>query len=248
MFICHSFVFLLVKVAVGKTIKLDNVTFHQYVNLTRFKSEKTVSFVPPDGDFELMKYCFTEGVSLPFQILPTIEELGQTLMQVNVKVKSVFGVKMFALVVIRIPVPKQTVKQVSKSHQDEQSIMLYIDSLLWKIRKFPGQTKPTLSAEVELISMMAEKRSWMRPPIQMEFEIPFYPSKIAEFSWDIDTLPCFCKTRVLMPSGERNTDETYPKISSQFPMFTASVWEKSGLAILPRAGLAHMRSGASSLG
>ncbi|MBA0584261.1 hypothetical protein Gorai_015083, partial [Gossypium raimondii] len=146
----------------GKTIKLDNVTFHQYVNLTRFKSEKTVSFVPPDGDFELMK----------FVILPTIKELGQTLMQVNVKVKSVFGVKMFALVVIRIPVPKQTVKQVSKSHQVEQSIMLPIDSLLWKIRKFPGQTKPTLSAEVELISMMAEKRSWMRPPIQMEFEVP----------------------------------------------------------------------------
>ncbi|MBA0853176.1 hypothetical protein Goshw_014427 [Gossypium schwendimanii] len=103
---------------------------------------------------------------------------------------------MFALVVIRIPVPKQTVKQVSKSHQVEQSMMLPIDSLLWKIRKFPRQTKPTLSAEVELISMMAEKRSWMRPPIQMEFE----------------------------------------------------VWEKSGLAILPRAGLAHMRSGASSLG
>ncbi|MBA0646475.1 hypothetical protein Goklo_014439 [Gossypium klotzschianum] len=156
----------------GKTSKLDNVTFHQYVNLTRFKSEKTVSFVPPDGDFELMKYCFTEGVSLPFQILPTIKELGQTLMQVNVKVKSVFGVKMFALVVIRIPVPKQTVKQVSKSHLVEQSIMLPIDSLLWKIRKFPGQTKPTLSAEVELISIMAEKRSWMRPPIQMEFEVP----------------------------------------------------------------------------
>ncbi|MBA0611351.1 hypothetical protein Godav_012046, partial [Gossypium davidsonii] len=128
----------------GKTSKLDNVTFHQYVNLTRFKSEKTVSFVPPDGDFELMKFV----------------------------VKSVFGVKMFALVVIRIPVPKQTVKQVSKSHLVEQSIMLPIDSLLWKIRKFPGQTKPTLSAEVELISIMAEKRSWMRPPIQMEFEVP----------------------------------------------------------------------------
>ncbi|KAM2029067.1 hypothetical protein TB2_040317 [Malus domestica] len=39
----------------GKTIKLDDVTFHQCVNLTRFNSEKTVSFVPPDGEFELMK-------------------------------------------------------------------------------------------------------------------------------------------------------------------------------------------------
>ncbi|XP_070680719.1 uncharacterized protein [Malus domestica] len=42
----------------GKTIKLDDVTFHQCVNLTRFNSEKTVSFVPPDGEFELMKDLF----------------------------------------------------------------------------------------------------------------------------------------------------------------------------------------------
>ncbi|KAM1782016.1 hypothetical protein PS2_040088 [Malus domestica] len=33
----------------GKTIKLDDVTFHQCVNLMRFNSEKTVSFVPSDG-------------------------------------------------------------------------------------------------------------------------------------------------------------------------------------------------------
>ncbi|KAI8016578.1 AP-2 complex subunit mu [Camellia lanceoleosa] len=39
----------------GKTIELDDVTFHQCVNLTRFNSEKTISFVPPDSEFELMK-------------------------------------------------------------------------------------------------------------------------------------------------------------------------------------------------
>ena len=114
-------------------------------------------------------------------------------------------------------------KQVSKSHQVEQSIMLlliawfgskcfsllillntngskpapiwlpilcsfhstYALSLNWfqrllkvifiwyfRIRKFPGQTEPTLSAEVELISTIAEKKSWTRPPIQMEFQVP----------------------------------------------------------------------------
>jgi len=30
--------------------------FHQCVNLGRFNTEKVVSFVPPDGEFELMKY------------------------------------------------------------------------------------------------------------------------------------------------------------------------------------------------
>nr|GMD82201.1 AP-2 complex subunit mu [Ipomoea batatas] len=158
-----------------KTIELDDVTFHQCVNLTRFNSEKTVSFVPPDGEFELMKYRITEGVNLPFRVLPTIKELGRTRMEVNVKVKSVFGAKMFALgVVIKIPVPKQTAKTNFQVTSGRAKYNPAIDCLVWKIRKFPGQTEPTLSAEVELISTMTEKKSWTRPPIQMEFQVPMF--------------------------------------------------------------------------
>ncbi len=40
-----------------------------------------------------------------------------------------------------------------------------------RVRKFPGQTELTMSAEVELISTMEEKKSWTRPPIQMEFQV-----------------------------------------------------------------------------
>ncbi|KAF4358021.1 hypothetical protein F8388_008529 [Cannabis sativa] len=164
-----------VNLLIGKTIELDDVTFHQCVNLTRFNSEKTVSFVPPDGEFELMKYRITEGVNLPFRVLPTIKELGRTRMEVNVKVKSVFGAKMFALgVVIKIPVPKQTAKTSFQVTSGRCKYNAAIDCLVWKIRKFPGQTEPTMSAEVELISTMTEKKSWTRPPIQMEFQVPMF--------------------------------------------------------------------------
>ena len=44
------------------------MTFHQCVNLGRFNTEKVVSFVPPDGEFELMKYRCQEGISLPFKV------------------------------------------------------------------------------------------------------------------------------------------------------------------------------------
>jgi AP-2 complex subunit mu-1 len=47
---------------------LQDVTFHQCVNLGRFNTEKVVSFVPPDGEFELMKYRCQEGISLPFKV------------------------------------------------------------------------------------------------------------------------------------------------------------------------------------
>ena len=43
-----------------KNIDLADLQFHQCVNLSKFASEKTISFVPPDGKFDLMKYRVTE--------------------------------------------------------------------------------------------------------------------------------------------------------------------------------------------
>ena len=52
-----------------KTIDLDDLQFHHCVNLSKFASDKVVSFVPPDGEFELMKYRVS--VSYTHLTLPT---------------------------------------------------------------------------------------------------------------------------------------------------------------------------------
>jgi AP-2 complex subunit mu-1 len=36
-------------------VELDDCRFHQCVRLTEFDSSRTISFIPPDGEFELMK-------------------------------------------------------------------------------------------------------------------------------------------------------------------------------------------------
>ncbi|GJP53859.1 hypothetical protein CLOM_g12984 [Closterium sp. NIES-68] len=159
----------------GKTIELDDVVFHQCVNLARFNTEKTVSFVPPDGEFELMKYRITEGINLPFRVLPLIKELGRTRFEVNVKVKSVFGAKMFALnVIVKVPVPKHTAKATLSVTSGRAKYNAAVDAIVWKIKKFPGQTELSMSAEVELISTMVDKKQGTRPPIQMEFQVPMF--------------------------------------------------------------------------
>ncbi|CAI7838912.1 unnamed protein product [Closterium sp. NIES-53] len=159
----------------GKTIELDDVVFHQCVNLARFNTEKTVSFVPPDGEFELMKYRITEGINLPFRVLPMIKELGRTRFEVNVKVKSVFGAKMFALnVIVKVPVPKHTAKASLSVTSGRAKYNAAVDAIVWKIKKFPGQTELSMSAEVELISTMVDKKQGTRPPIQMEFQVPMF--------------------------------------------------------------------------
>jgi hypothetical protein len=56
----------------AKAIELDDLTFHQCVNLSRFHTDRCVNFVPPDGEFELMRYRISEAVQLPFKVLPII--------------------------------------------------------------------------------------------------------------------------------------------------------------------------------
>ena len=40
----------------GKAIEMEDVKFHQCVRLARFENDRTISFIPPDGEFELMSY------------------------------------------------------------------------------------------------------------------------------------------------------------------------------------------------
>jgi len=36
-------------------VELDDCQFHQCVRLGKFDSDRSISFIPPDGEFELMR-------------------------------------------------------------------------------------------------------------------------------------------------------------------------------------------------
>lgn len=48
----------------GKTVAMEDVKFHQCVRLSRFESDRTISFIPPDGESELMSYRINTHVRL----------------------------------------------------------------------------------------------------------------------------------------------------------------------------------------
>lgn len=48
------------------------------------------------------------------------------------------------------------------------------NELVWKIKRFTGQTEHSLAAEVELVATTAEKTVWSKPPIKMEFQVPMF--------------------------------------------------------------------------
>jgi len=41
---------------------MEDVKFHQCVRLSRFENNRTISFIPPDGEFELMSYRLSTQV------------------------------------------------------------------------------------------------------------------------------------------------------------------------------------------
>eukprot|EP00210_Caulerpa_lentillifera_P005621 g5374.t1 len=159
----------------GLSEKMGDMTFHQCVNLGAFDTQKVVTFIPPEGEFEVMKYRCQDGINIPFKVLPAINEHGRTRVESSISVKSLFPASLFALnVVVLVPVPKNTSKcnivvSSGKAKYDASKA-----AIVWKIRRFPGGVENMLRADVNLVTTLHEKKPWARPPISMQFVVPMF--------------------------------------------------------------------------
>ena len=63
----------------GSGVEIDDCSFHRCVRLGQFDQDRTITFIPPDGEFELMTYRVTENINLPFRILPVYEEIVRSI-------------------------------------------------------------------------------------------------------------------------------------------------------------------------
>ncbi|GIL81260.1 hypothetical protein Vretimale_1180 [Volvox reticuliferus] len=52
----------------GHMVVLDDCNFHEVANLDNFDVDRTISLVPPDGEFALMNYRTTHGFRPPFRL------------------------------------------------------------------------------------------------------------------------------------------------------------------------------------
>lgn len=72
----------------GKSVELEDVKFHQCVRLSRFDSERTISFIPPDGDFELMNYRLNATIKPLVWVEVSMEKHAHSRIEFMVKVSS----------------------------------------------------------------------------------------------------------------------------------------------------------------
>lgn len=159
-----------------QSIAIDDCQFHQCVKLTKFESEHAISFIPPDGEFELMRYRITKDISHPFKLIPLVREVGRTKLEVKVVLKSMFKSSLLAQKIeVRIPTPLNTSGCQMICMKGRAKYKASENAIVWKIKRMAGLKETQLSAEIELLLTDAKKK-WNRPPISMDFEVPFAPS------------------------------------------------------------------------
>lgn len=163
------------KAAAG-SVTLEDVSLHQCVKLGSFTQDRTISFIPPDGSFQLMSYRCSENVNLPFKVHAIVTEVGRSKVEYSIAIRSNFGAKLFATnVSVRIPVPLNTASTTHRASQGKVKYLPGENLLEWKIARFSGQSEFVLSAEAALTSMTTYK-AWSRPPIGMQFGLLMFTS------------------------------------------------------------------------
>ena len=163
------------KAAAG-SVTLEDCQFHQCVQLGKFDADRIISFVPPDGEFELMRYRATENVNLPFKVHAIVNEIGKSKVEYSIAIKANYGSKLFATnVIVRVPTPLNTAKTTERVSQGKAKYEPEHNNIVWKITRFSGQQEFVLSAEAQL-SAMTNQKAWSRPPLSLGFSLLMFTS------------------------------------------------------------------------
>ncbi|KAF5373613.1 hypothetical protein D9758_000986 [Tetrapyrgos nigripes] len=159
------------KGTISDAVELDDCQFHQCVKLTEFDTDRSISFIPPDGEFELMKYRATSNVKLPLRVIPTVNEIGTTKVSYDVTVKTNFNNKLSATnVVLRIPTPLNTTSVDCQVGLGKAKYVPAENVIVWKIPRIQGGQECTFSAMAQLTSTTS-RSVWTRPPIDVDFQV-----------------------------------------------------------------------------
>ncbi|KAJ6313418.1 hypothetical protein OIU77_014844 [Salix suchowensis] len=160
----------------GKAIDLEDIKFHQCVRLAKFENDRTISFIPPDGAFDLMTYRLSTQVKPLIWVEAQVEMHSRSRVEMMVKARSQFKERSTATnVEIELPVAIDASNPNIRTSMGSASYAPENDALLWKIKSFPGGKEYMLRAEFSLPSITAEEATPERKaPIRVKFEIPYF--------------------------------------------------------------------------
>lgn len=157
-------------------VMMDDISFHHCVRLGNFAVDRSIAFVPPDGEFQLMAFRITEEVKEPFSIKPIVTIHGRNRMEVVLNLKCTIPSNNVAeRVIVTIPMPQNVSTIAPIESMGRCKLCKDGKAAEWRIKSITGGVMATLSLEIQCVnSAGVDLREWSRPPLSMAFEISMF--------------------------------------------------------------------------
>ncbi|EEP78980.1 AP-1 complex subunit mu-1 [Uncinocarpus reesii 1704] len=178
----------------GKAVEMEDVKFHQCVRLSRFENDRTISFIPPDGEFELMSYRLNTQVKPLIWVECLVESHSGSRIEYMLKAKAQFKRRSTANnVEILVPVPEDADSPRFRTNIGTVHYAPEKSAIIWKIKQFGGGKEFLMRAELGLPSVKGDdehgggmtggfggsmggagQTAKGKRPINVKFEIPYF--------------------------------------------------------------------------
>jgi len=161
------------------SVILDDCNFHESVRLDNFDLDRTLSLVPPDGEFPVMNYRMTQEFKPPFRINTLIEEAGALKAEVILKVSAEFPSSITAnTIIVQMPLPKYTTRvnfELEPGALGQTTDFKEANRRLeWGLKKIVGGSEHTLRAKLTFSQELHGNITKEAGPVSMTFTIPMY--------------------------------------------------------------------------
>jgi AP-1 complex subunit mu len=154
-----------------RLFELEDIKFHQCVRVSQYEKDHSITFIPPDGTFQLLTYRLSSTVKPVIAIESTIERYKRSRVELLIHARSQYrpesvahDVRIFVPVPVDVDSPKVqcTTGNIKYSPKD--------NAMVWTIKQFPGKNQFTMRAHFGLPSVESDEDD-ARRPISVEFEI-----------------------------------------------------------------------------
>ncbi|KAL8755823.1 MAG: hypothetical protein Q9184_004681 [Pyrenodesmia sp. 2 TL-2023] len=178
----------------GKAVEMEDVKFHQCVRLSRFENDRTISFIPPDGEFELMSYRLNTQVKPLIWVESDVRSHSGSRIEYTLKARAQFKRRSTANnVEILVPVPEDADSPRFRTNIGSVHYAPEKSAIVWKIKQFGGGKEFLMRAELGLPSVKGDDEhgggmtggfggsmgglgggKGGKRPISVKFEIPYF--------------------------------------------------------------------------
>lgn len=163
----------------GGSLMLDDCNFHESVRLDSFDIDRTLTLIPPDGEFSVMNYRITREFKPPFRINALVEEAGPLRAEVIIKVRAEFPSSVSAnIILVQMPLPAYTTRvsfELEPGTVGNTTDFKEANKRLeWGLKKIVGGSEHTLRAKLTFSQESHGNILKEAGPVSMTFSIPMY--------------------------------------------------------------------------